>query len=72
MRLARDRQRERANARARGCVARQQRRLGLRLLQVLEDRERLWNRELAVDERRHDLLRVQRAIRHAVLLPAIP
>ncbi len=73
MDLARDVERERAHAGAAERIGRQQRRLGEGLVEVLDDRERLRQRRLAVlrivdDERRHELRRRDRAKRRRELL----
>src|SRR5712692_2907513 len=61
---------EAAHARAAARILWQQRRLGMRLLEILEDRERLEQRRprLVEDQRRHYALRIDREIVVAVLL----
>ena len=63
-------QREPAHARAPARVLRQERRLRLRLVQVLDDGERLEERRAALvdDERGHDALRIDREVVLAHLL----
>ncbi len=63
MDVARHRKRERAHASATARVARQQRRRRIRLVEPLDDRERLRQHLPVVgDERRHEALRIQREI----------
>src|SRR5713226_9613348 len=61
---------EAAHARAAAWILGQQRRLGMRLLEVLQDGERLEQRRpwLVEDQRRHHPLRIDREIVVAVLL----
>ncbi len=57
--------------RAAGEIGRQQRRIGMGFLQVLDDRERLAEHAIVVGERRHQALRIHLAIGLAVLLAAV-
>src|SRR5258708_33821036 len=71
MDLARDLKRDRTNKRAIQWRARQQRWLGMRLVQIFDDRKRLREYVVTVDKRRHDAVRIQLAIIRLQLLPAI-
>ena len=69
--VAGDRERERAHAGATGGVRRQQRRLRGRLVEPLDDGERLGHHVAVVgDERRHEPLRIQRQVVVVALRPA--
>jgi hypothetical protein len=52
-------------------IRRQQRRIGMRLLQVLDDRERLAEHAVVVGQRRHEFLRIHLVVRLAVMLAAV-
>ena len=70
MPVAHDDLREAANARPAAGILRQQRRPGMRFLQIFQDRHRLKQRRTAVDrERGHHALRVDRLVVLGVLLP---
>ena len=60
-----------ARIRAIDRLLRQQRRLRMSFLEIFDDRERLLQRRVAVDPRRHDRIRVQRAVRVLQLLAAV-
>ncbi len=68
MDLARDRECEGAHTRAAGRIARQNRRIRMRLVEVLADRQRLSNQPAVVVERRDDFLRIDRPVRGVMLL----
>ena len=63
MDVAGDLQRDAAHASARDAILRQQRRVGVRLVQVFDDRQRLREHGRIVHrQRRHQALRIQREI----------
>src|SRR5580658_4144564 len=62
-------QRKRAHLRARERIARQQRRLRVRVLEIFEDCERLAEHMVAVQQHRNQFLRIERAQLHQLLLP---
>src|SRR5713226_3725692 len=68
MDLARDCECEGAHTRAAGRIARQNRRIRMRLVEVFADRQRLSNQPAVVVERRDDFLRIDRPVRGLMLL----
>ena len=68
--LAGDDQRHASHQRAVGRIARQQRRLGIFLIKILDDGERLGQNSSAVLQRGYERLRVDRLIRGGELLAA--
>ena len=71
MDLACDLQRNRPHIRAVERLRRQQRGFGMRFLEIFDDRERLLQRGVAVDQRRHDRIRIHRAVCVLQLLAAV-
>ena len=70
MKIAGDPKRQCADSRpVLGCRG-QERRLGVGLIEILEDRERLGQHRVAIDQHRHQLLRIERAEFGAELLAA--
>jgi hypothetical protein len=69
VRIGGDELRKRAHARAAARITRQQRRSGMRLVQIFDDRQRLEQRRpFAVDEHRYRHHRIDRAERRRTLL----
>ena len=71
MDVAGDGERHRAHGRAILCTARQQRRLGMSLLEVLADRQRLREHVAVVLERRYESLRIELQVVAVPLLATV-